>query len=445
MRHLALWLVAAMACGDDDAAPGFDGGPTFPPASMGQLIAFEGHQTLVNEITLGDGNTLEGAVVTAEPGPLSVVEYECTAERCGVVVSVADETANRGIGVPAPIDAVNHFLQVATTDGQIYRGLLSVQPIDAISNAGAMATVGQDVVIATRLDVSDGAELFAGTPGPVRWVVFGDAVFGSSSFDVSPSAEGPRAGGFAGGAAGAAGEGAGGEAGGGGGAGRSGDGEDGETGSGGVATPDRGACLGDFSRADCGGGGGGGATGAGGDGGGGLVIVSLGSFSGDLSIFANGGAGEGGGGGGGGGDVLLAGTSVSLGGIDVDGGAGEGLGGAGGLGATRIDSPGDPSGVSVRVPSQVIVRSSTLDLSGSAPEGAMVEVRRDGAAIQGFGSVGGEWSGAVELVAGLNRLQIVAVIDGIEMRSWTGNGLEIGRIGMRALPLGATLDVVYLP
>lgn len=441
--HLAV-LVAAFACGDDDAAPGFDGGPSFPPASMGQLIAFEGHTTLVNEITLGDGNTLEGAVVTAEAGPLSVVESICTADRCGVVVSVADETANRGIGVPAPIDAVNHFLQIATTDGQIYRGLLSVQPIDSIGNAGAMATVGQDVVIATELNVADGAEFFAGTPGPVRWVIFGDATFGSSSFDVSPSMEGPRAGGFAGGAPGAAGEGAGGAAGGGGGAGRATDGEDGAA-TGGIASPDRGACVSDFSRLDCGGGGGGGATGSGGDGGGGLVIVALGAFTGDLSVFANGGAGEGGGGGGGGGDVLLAGTSVEIAGADLSGGLGEGTGGAGGDGALRIDAPGDASGVSVRVPSEVLLRTSTLELSGSAPDGAMVEIRRDGAAIQGFGSVGGAWSGSVELVPGLNRLQVVAVIDGVEMRSWTGNGLEIGRVGMRALPLGATLDVVYLP
>lgn len=412
---------------------------------MAQLIAFEGHETLVNEITLGDGNSLEGAVVTAEPGPLRVVESVCTAERCGVIIAVADETPNRGVGVPAPIDAVNHFLRIATTDGEVYRGLLSVQPIDSISNAGAMATVSQDVVIATDLDIADGAELFAGTPGPVRWVIFGDAVFGASSFDVSPSDEGPRAGGFAGGAPGAPGEGAGGAAGGGGGAGRSGDGEDGDGAAGGTSTPDHGACLSDFSRTDCGGGGGGGAAGAGGDGGGGLVVVTLGSLRGDLSVFANGGAGEGGAGGGGGGDVLLAGSTVSLAGADVSGGLGEGTGGAGGAGATRIDTPGDPSGVSVRLPSEFIVRASTLDLSGSAPEGAMVEVRREGTRVQDFASVGGEWSGAVELVPGLNRLQIVAILDGVEMRSWNGNGLEIGRVGTRALPLGATLDVVYLP
>ena len=443
MRALGLLLLAAMACGDDDAAPPIDSGPVFPPASMAQLIAFEGHRTLVNEITLGDGNTLEGAVVVAEPGPLSVVEQRCTAARCGVVVSVADETANRGIGVPAPIDAVNHFLQITTTDGTVYRGLLSLQPVDVISNAGAVATVSQDVVLASALDVSTGAEFFGGTPGPVRWVIFGDATFGTSSFDVSPSDEGPRAGGFAGGAPGAAGEGAGGAAGGGGGAGRRGDGEAGAS-TGGIATPDYGACLGDFAREDCGGGGGGGATGRGGHGGGGVVIVALGTISGELSVFANGGAGEGGGGGGGGGDVLLAGTSVSVAGIDVAGGPGEGSGGAGGEGSARVDAPGDPRGVSVQVPTQLLRDASTLSLTGSAPDGATVEVRREGSPIGTFDSTG-TWSGDVELAPGLNRLQVVALVDGIEMRSWTGNGIEIARVGTRALPLGATLDVVYLP
>lgn len=412
---------------------------------MAQLIAFEGHQTLVNEITLGDGVSLEGAVITAEPGPLSVVEQTCTAERCGVVVAVADDTANRGIGVPAPIDAVNNFLQVATTDGQIYRGLLSLQPIDSISNAGAMATVGQDLVIATRLDVSDAAQFFAGTVGPVRWVIFGDAVFGASSFDVSPSDEGPRAGGFAGGAANTAGEGNGGEADGGGGAGRSTDGLAGESGAGGVATPDRGACLSDFSRNDCGGGGGAGAIGEGGDGGGGLVIVSLGSIRGNLSIDATGGAGQSGAGGGGGGDVLLAGTTVEVADVDVSGGPGEGTGGAGGRGAVRVDSPGDSRGVSVRIPDSVLVTSAMLALDGSAPDGASVDVRRDGTSVGTFDATGGTWSGSVELAPGLNRLSVFATIEGVEMRSWTGNGIEIGRIGMRALPLGATLDVVYLP
>ena len=53
----------------------------------------------------------------------------------------------------------------------------------------------------------------------------------------------------------------------------------------------------------------------------------------------------------------------------------------------------------------------------------------------------------VTLVAGLNRLMIQSTTDGLTVRSWVGTNIELESIPAlrRALPRGATVDIVYLP
>ena len=479
MRTRLLGLLLALgACGDDGGGMG-DAGPPGPgAASLAQVVSYEGHPSLVNALTTADGADLSGAVVEVEAGsPIEIVEQRCTAARCGLVLRIQDTVPNRGQPVPAPIDGTNHFVDLRTADGSEYRALLSVLPLDTLSVRGTTpASVGQAVALASGLEVEAGAAFRAGTDAPLRWVVFGDARVAGTA-DLGPGEDGPVAGGLAGGAAGAdaTGEGAGaageGGAGAGGGgfveAGAAGDGADdtpGEGGAGGEAWA-TGAlrCLADFGAGTCGGGGGG-ATGAGGAGAGSMLLVALGTLDlGGATLQAIGAAGGEGAGGGAGGGFLLAGRSVvaPTTSVDVSGGAGEGRGGDGGAGALRLDAPGGEAtvtgpaeGLSVGPSVELsglspLTDQPTLTLEGRAAADAMVAVDRDGAAVAtGAADASGAWSLEVSLEPGLNRLAVVQVLeDGTRLRSWTGNNVELGPVSgaPRPFPIGATVDVVYLP
>ncbi|MEM9067784.1 MAG: hypothetical protein AAGE52_04735 [Myxococcota bacterium] len=476
MRILSLWVALAFVlasvsgCGGDDdgggtdASTGRDVPEGLPPASLAQLIAFEGHQTHVNEVTLSDGTSLEGAVISPAPGsPFEVREQRCTPERCGVVLAVRDETANRGVSIPSPIDAENQFLDVRVADGRTYRGLLSLQPLDALSaTAGSSAAITQPFVLASSLTMESGSTFLAGGT-PIRWVVFGDATV-DGTFDFSPGDE-PRGGGARGGAAREAGQGASGGqpgtsgAGGGGGAGR----EAGETGRGSDGAADGGgtggaplagalgACLSDPARTDCGGSGGGGAdAGEGGAGGGAFLLATLGRLEVAGTLRASGGSGSSGGGGGGGGQLLVAAQNPSLatGNFVVTGGDGEGPGGRGGDGEVRFDGNGDSTGISIDLSAlgSPIRQMPTVAIGGVAPDGSTVEIRRDGSVV-GSGAASPEFTAEVTLVEGLNRLAVVARTPEGELRSWAGNSIELIRVdgSPQPLPLGATVDVVYCP
>ena len=456
-------VVALWACGN---APSMAPDTNEPPAlaSLAQLVAFEGHETHVNELTLPDGASLAGATIAPEPGaPIEVLQQECVAARCGLLLRILDVVPNRGVGVPSPIDATNHFLEVTLPSGAQYRAVLSVQPLDTLSNGGGnRARVSQPVVLAAGLQMEAGSEFVAATATPIRWVVFGDAAV-HGSFALTP-AEAPVAGGAVGGGPGDAGGGGprGGSpgaagAGGGGGAGTSaglaGEGSDGRPGGGGAggepAREPLGACLSDFGRADCGGGGGGGSdTGSGGHGGGALLLVALGDLRMDGGVVdVSGSAGEAGGGGGGAGQLLLAGSgAVTAPEVRSGGGAPGEAGGAGGDSEPRVDGLRGASGVRLDLTAfDPIVDSSTVRLAGQASEGT-VEVRVAGIPRASAPAADGSFEMEVPLQPGLNRLQLLWLTDAGETRVWVGNGIEFSAVAGagQPLPTGATLDVVYL-
>ncbi len=462
-RRLLALVLALSSCGDDGGPAPMDAAPLPSLASLAQPVAFEGHRTHVNEITIPDGASLEGARIAPEPGaPVEVVEQACATTRCGVVLRILDAVPNRGVGVPSPIDATNHFLEVQLATGATYRALLSVQPLDALSNStGNQAMVSQPVVLASGLRAEAGSEFVAATATPVRWVVFGDATM-NGTFTLSPGPDGPRGGGAEGGGPAAAGSGGvrgggggSGGAGGGGGAGTlpgtAGDGAEGTPsagGAGGVPVDEPvGACLGDFSRDDCGGGGGGGGAGQGGHGGGGLLLVALGDLQmGDGVVDVSGGDASDGGGGGAG-QILLAGSgTVVPPELRTVGGRAEDPGGAGGDSAPRVDGVPSLGGVQLDLDAlQPIVRTPTLRLDGGADSGT-IEVRVAGVPRASAQVVDGSFSVDVPLDPGLNRLQVVWITTEGETRVWVGNGIELGRVdgSIQPLPIGTVLDVVYL-
>ena len=476
MRSLSLVVAVAVvaACGGDDDRPSFpDSGPTIPPASAQPQVAFEGHPGMAIEITAG-GDDLTGATIAPEDpaGPLSVVSSRCNGTRCGVVLAVADTRGNMGKPIPAPIDAENHFLSVTKGEDR-WRALITVYPLDAISNGGTMPLTVRGVQLASSIAVSAGAT-FRGGDAPVRWIVFGGGNV-NGTIDVSAEGAEGRAGGHAGGAPAAAGSGpgagaaapaAGAGAGGGGGSGEGapGDGADGTPGAGGAGggVVDDVACVDDSRETACGGSSGGGATGSGGAGGGTLLLASLAPL--DLSgatLRANGGAGTDGGGGGAGGVIVLAAPSVAgaptLESVGGEGGAAaagaSGAGGTGGDGFVLMEvGSADPdplmTGPSVDLSAfEGVTDQPMLTLTGkSEPNASIALDDTDGATLATTtADASGAWSVELTLEPGLTRIAIVSSGSLGALRSWCGTNVEfVNEMGM-SRPVGATVDVVYVP
>lgn len=476
-----LAIAVAGGCGGDDrpSMPGTDAGPVIPPASAAPQVAFEGHGRMAVEIT-ASGADLSGATVALEDpeSPIEILEQRCSGTRCGLLLRIEDARPNMGQPIPAPIDGENHFLSVQRGDMR-WRALLSVRPLDAISNGGTSPLNVRGVQLAASVNAIAGSTFRASPDGePVRWVVFGGGTM-SGTLDVSAEGLEARAGGSAGGAPGAAGSGpgaggagTGGEGGGGAGAageGTAGEGADGTAGAGGSAGARAVSleCLGDFTVSACGGSGGGGGAAAGGAGGGALVLVSLAplDLSGAIlrSAGGDGADGAGGGGGGAGGSVLLAAPQVSGSfGVEVPGGAGGagsggGAGGAGAAGWARVElgagggAPADAwAGPAVDLSGIAQVTDvQTLTLAGTATPGASIDVAdvAGGASATTTVGAGGAWSVDIALAPGLNRLGVTAADGEGTVRSWTGTNVEFQSVpgSVFPLPVGATIDVVYVP
>jgi len=449
-----------LGCGDDDTTvpPIPDAGPPPPPpATFSQVVAFEGHE-LVNAVRVTSGADLSDATLRPEPGaPIEVLEQECNAEVCGAVLRIMDDTPNRGIGVPAPIDAVNTFVLVETPT-QTFRALLTVEPIDAITARGTdPMSITRPTILASSADTTAGSIFTSGTEEPIRIVVFGNARL-AGDFDLSPQDGAPVASGFAGGAADAAGEGPGGGEAGGGGGGHGTAGEDGASGAGGDETGDPVlSCVDAFDGEGCGGSGGGGAAGRGGAGGGALLFVTLGFLDASGgSIRSNGGDGTDGAGGGAGGSILLASPELTPpASVEANGGAGDGEGGAGGEGRLRVDATNAPDGVYAGPAVDLsaverITNATSVTFSGRAIPGSTVTVAEMGGATRASADADSEGAFSVDvpLDAGLNRLTVTGTDPGGEIaRSWVGNGIEFGSVGESrlALPIGATIDIVSIP
>lgn len=460
LRHavtLAAPLIAWSGCGGGPA-PGSDAGPPSPdPVSVQNVAAYEGQQAFVTVLESA-GDDWSTATVTATSGGIEVISYACGASLCGVVARVPDLARNSGQSIPAPIDAMRHFLRVDAPAGAS-QGLIQVFPLDELTASGTTTTSGN--YFASSVSAGAGSTIRGMGTEPIRWFVFGDARI--ETFDVSAMGGVAGSGGGAGGAAGAAGAGEGGgaaataSAGAGGGASA----EDGSPGamSTTVAAAIDPACVVDAFATSCGGGGGGGATGPGGAGAGGLQLVVLGSLT-LTGITANGGDAETGsaGGGGGGGLVHVAATSLdSTPTIQLEGGAGDGTGGAGGRGGARIDADTGSSlirGPRIDVdPAGLLVRSASFVITGDALAGATVRVERvvDSTAREigtGEADGAGAFSLTITLEPGLNRLRVIQVdAMGEETRAFNGNHLELERRDgfVRQLPIGGLLDVAYVP
>ncbi len=221
-------------------------------------------------------------------------------------------------------------------------------------------------------------------------------------------------------------------------------------------------CLSNFSQSWCGGSGGGGGAGAGGAGGGALLLVSTVSL--DLSngpIVSRGGDGADGGGGGAGGSIIIGGPEVQLSTVDLAGGSGGDVGGAGSPGRLRVDSarltftPGDEDnfyrGPAVDVlAAPAITNDEMVTFTGIAEPGTPIIMRdivNAGPRFMTTTEDDGTFSVTATLTPGLNRFAVEADVDGARIRSWAGNNVEFGRLGddLRPLPLGATVDVAYVP
>lgn len=459
----------AAGCGGEPMPmPGFDGGPVISMLGAEQIIAYEGQTRFVTVIR-GDATVdLTGAVITpmAADSALVVRETLCERTACGVVLEILDRTPSTGTPIPRPIDTRNDYLSVQAGDEE-RRVLITVWPLDAISNSGSPARVRGTIFASSATSAAAG--LFQGMPGgePVRWLVFGDATL-AGDLEVSASDAEPGPGGGAGGAIGAAGEGASG-----GGAGGAGSGGGGGGGPGAAGTAGEGAaggaggtaasfaCATDLAATDCGGGGGGGgASGAGGHGAGTLMIAVLGELRIDGELRATGSAGAagaGGGGGGGGGAIVLAGATLSgAPSFDVSGGAGSGSGtpaeGAGGAGLVRVDSassapPGVVAGPAFDVVgADLMVSAATYVVRGRAAPGATVAIQAvDRASVSGTSTAAadGAFEVSITLEPGLNRLRVMV---GAE-RGWNGTSFEAVREAgaPSPVPIGGVLDVAYVP
>ncbi len=341
-RSLALAvapLLALSACGGSPPPAETDAGPPAPdPATVQNVAAYEGQDAFVT-VLASPGDDWSSATVSATSDGLEVVSFACSASLCGVLARVPDLQRNSGQSIPAPIDAMRHFLRVDAPAGAS-QGLIQVFPLDALSAGGPTMTSG--TYFASSVMADPGSVVRGVGDEPIRWFVFGSAVI--DTLDVSAAGEARGAGGGAGGPAGAAGAGEGGGAAASGSAGAGG-GASAEPGSpGAMATAGAAAidtsCVVDAFQPSCGGGGGGGGTGAGGGGAGGFQLVVLGSLR-LGGITANGGdaaAGSGGGGGAGGLVHVAASELAASPTFELEGGAGDGTGGAGGRGGVRIDT-----------------------------------------------------------------------------------------------------------
>lgn len=442
---------------------------SIPPVTVGHSVAFEGQARYVTDLT-SPGVDFSGASVRVEDpaSGLTLVEQACNPARCAVVASIADTRPNRGVPIPAPIDAARAFLRVTTADGTEYRGLVNVSPLDTISNGGTTPLMLRGTVLASSASASAGSTFVAADVGdPVRWIIFGGGAL-HGAIDVSAQAGSGRAGGFTGGEPGLAGPGpSGGEpgldgAGGGGGGGvepgepgAAADGTAGGGGAGGAGGGD-GACAVDFEAGQCGGGGGGGGGGRGGGGGGTLLVVSLGALDlGGAALSARGGEGADGGGGGGGGHVVVAAPSwTAPASIDVTGGGGSGGGGGGGAGLARVHVPGSSfegatGGIAVEVAAiPPIDRSGSIVITGSTEPDATVDVRALGEGApraSATADAAGAFSATVDLVPGLNRLVVESTGARGRMVSFSGSSLDFERVGTMTFPVSAVIDVVHLP
>lgn len=440
------------ACGDGMPVR-TDGGPPPPdPASVQNIAAYEGQEAFVTVLE-SPGDDWTSATVSASTGGLEILSQRCNATLCAVVARVPDTMRNTGQSIPAPIDAMRHYLRVTAPAGES-QGLVQVFPTDALSASGATNTSGTYFAAS----VTGGAgSLVAGMGSePVRWVVFGSATL--ETFDVSAEGSVAGAGGHAGGAAGAPGQGPGGGAAASGavGAGGGASFEDGGLGAMATepATATDPACAADFFAAECGGsGGGGGATGAGGAGGGSVAIMVLGSAC-IGSVRGRGGDAESGGGGGGGGALaLIAASELDCDPVaDVAGGLGDGDGGAGGAGHVLVGGVDFPR--ITFAASELITSETSMDVRGIAAPDRMIRIERvtDGGAVEaavGASGADGSFSIPTPLVPGLNRLRITQLdTDGSHpMRAFNGNHVELERRDgfVRQLPVGGLLDVASVP
>jgi hypothetical protein len=444
--------LGAAACGGDAMPARNDGGPPPPdPASVQNIAAYEGQEAFVTVLE-SPGDDWTSASVASTPG-LEIVAQRCNATLCAVVARVPDTVRNTGQSIPAPIDAMRHYVRVTAPAGES-QGLVQVFPTDALSASGATNTNGTYFAASVTGGVGS---LVAGTGAePVRWVVFGSATL--EAFDVSAEGAVPGAGGHAGGGAGADGEGPSGGAAASGAIGAGGGASFEEGGLGAMATAAAPAtdpaCAADFFASQCGGSGGGGAGGAGGAGGGSVAIMVLGSACIGTVRGRGGDAEVGSGGGGGGGALALVAASE----LDCDpvaevgGGTGDGDGGDGGAGHVLVSGVDFPR--ITFAASDLITSETSLDVRGVAAPDHMLRIERvtDSGAVQvaeGTSGPDGSFAIPTPLVAGLNRLRITQLdADGSHpMRALNGNHVELERRDgfVRQLPLGGLLDVASIP
>ena len=95
--------------------------------------------------------------------------------------------------------------------------------------------------------------------------------------------------------------------------------------------------------------------------------------------------------------------------------------------------------------------SEVLTLTGRGEPDARIEVRdaiTPGAVFTATADATGAFSVDVTLAAGINRLSLTSTgVDG-PARSWSGTNVQFDRVpgyGVIPVPIGATIDVVYLP
>ncbi len=475
----SLLLLGALACGDDDSiadsgpldgsvdvggdvaadvmgdAPldvSLDVGPELAPASMDIRLAFEGHQRHINSFTVPGVSSFEGATIRPTPGaPFEVVRSECSGARCAVELRILDTLPNRGIGIPSPIDAVNTRLEIITSEG-VHRGLLSVQPLDAVvSTPGEPSRLSEAIRMSASIEHPSGATFISGSDEPVRWVVFGDLNL-QGALDFSGGISGLAGGGAGGEPGAAAADDLGGEASAGG-AGTSSDGGDGPSGSGGVSpatTP--GLCTGDFDQPSCGGGGGGGGDGEpGGAGGGSFLLVALSNSDLSGAEIRVRGESSGSGGGGGGGEVVVAGAQLAADQVDALGGDSE-TGGSGGEGRVRVDHPESvtPTRFYVELDDiELITSEDAVVFQGVAPVGWRVQALEEGTqrASQDAVPASGRFEIRVPLREGVNRIEFAATNGDERLLCWTGTNVRLARESgaSRPRPVAATIDIARLP
>lgn len=90
-----------------------------------------------------------------------------------------------------------------------------------------------------------------------------------------------------------------------------------------------------------------------------------------------------------------------------------------------------------------------LTLTGRAEADASIEVAdiAGGAMASTTADASGGWTVDIALEPGLNRLAVTATGARGTARSWTGTNVELQRVSgsTSPLPVGATVDVVYVP